>query len=79
METNFDLLHIKPPKTAPECIKNSTLSIKNRNGLVEVDPQTLQHTNFPNVFAIGDIADLPQISSAAAIFKQAPVVVHNMD
>ncbi len=37
-----------------------------------MDKGTLQHGRYPNVFAIGDSADLPTSKTAAAICGQAP-------
>ena len=38
----------------------------------------MQHTKYPNVFALGDAASTPNSKTAAAIRKQAPVVVSNL-
>eukprot|EP00796_Vickermania_ingenoplastis_P006366 gene6366-4591_t len=45
---------------------------------VDVDPETLQHRRYPDVFALGDAAGLPTIKSYAAAFAQVPVVSHNV-
>ncbi|MFN2745189.1 MULTISPECIES: NAD(P)/FAD-dependent oxidoreductase [Bacillus] len=82
LETNeqeiltYDLLHVTPPMKAPECIKDSELA--DAGGWVDVDPYTLQHKKFANVFGIGDCASLPTSKTGAAIRKQAPVVVRNL-
>jgi eukaryotic sulfide quinone oxidoreductase len=47
-------------------------------GFVDVNKDTLQHNTYDNVFALGDIANLPTSKTAAAIFSQAPVVVQNL-
>ncbi|AHY48255.1 Pyridine nucleotide-disulfide oxidoreductase (plasmid) [Rubrobacter radiotolerans] len=73
---SYDLLHFCPPQSAPDFIKESPLS--NDAGYVEVDKHTLQHTRYPNVFALGDASNLPTSKTGAAIRKQAPVVVHNL-
>ncbi len=39
---------------------------------------TLQHKRYPNVFALGDVANLPTSKTGAAIRKQAPTVVANL-
>lgn len=46
---------------------------------VDVDPHTLQHRQFPNVFALGDAAGLPTIKSYGAVLSQVPVVSYNVD
>lgn len=75
----FDLCHAVPPQSAPDFIKNSPLrDAQNPLGYVEVDKNTLQHTRFSNVFALGDCINAPSSKTGAAIRKQAPVVVENL-
>lgn len=45
---------------------------------MDVDPATLQHRRFPNVFALGDVAGLPTVKSYGATLAQVPVVAHNV-
>ena len=47
-------------------------------GYVQVDKHTLQHTRYPNVFALGDAGSTPNSKTGAAIRKQAPVLVSNL-
>ncbi|WP_241473431.1 NAD(P)/FAD-dependent oxidoreductase [Mycolicibacterium neoaurum] len=75
----YDLLHAVPPQSAPDFIKASPLSVKDDNGYVAVDKHTMQHVRYPNVFALGDVASTPNSKTGAAIRKQAPVVVNNID
>ncbi|HQW69191.1 MAG TPA: FAD/NAD(P)-binding oxidoreductase [Flavobacterium sp.] len=76
---NFDLCHSVPPQSAPDFIKNSPLRDQaNALGYVEIDKNTMQHTRFPNVFALGDCTNAPCSKTGAAIRKQAPVVVTNL-
>lgn len=72
----FDLIHVTPPMSAPDIIKQSSLA--NSGGWVEVDKYTLVHPRFANVFALGDCSGLPTSKTGAAIRKQAPVVVKNL-
>ncbi|MGR3207504.1 FAD-dependent oxidoreductase [Bacillus glycinifermentans] len=72
----YDLLHVTPPMKAPLFIKESALA--DAGGWVDVDPYTLQHKKFANVFGIGDCANLPTSKTGAAIRKQAPVAVQNL-
>jgi len=72
----FDMLHVTPPQRAPAFIRDSALA--NAGGMVDVDQHSLQHTTFPNVFALGDVAGTPNSKTAAAVRKQAPVVVRNL-
>ena len=76
---DFDFMHVVPPQSAPDWIKATPLSDPaNAGGYVEVDKHTLQHTRFPNVFALGDAGSTPNSKTGAAIRKQAPVVVDNL-
>jgi sulfide:quinone oxidoreductase len=45
---------------------------------VQVDQYTLQSPTWPNVFALGDAANLPTSKTGAAVRKQAPVLVANL-
>lgn len=72
----YELLHVVPPQSAPDVVKQSPLA--NADGWVEVDKYTTQHVRFPNVFSLGDNASLPTSRTGAAIRKQAPVVVENL-
>lgn len=38
-------------------------------GFVDVDKETLQHNSYPNVFALGDVANLPTSKTAAAVYS----------
>lgn len=73
---DFDMIHVTPPQSAPDFIKNSVLA--NAAGWVDVDKNTLQHVKFPNIFSLGDASGLPTSKTGAAIRKQAPVVVANL-
>ena len=72
----YDMIHVTPPMSAPNCIKNSSLA--NEAGWVDVDKTTLQHTRYPNVFSLGDASSLPTSKTGAAIRKQAPTLVQNL-
>lgn len=72
----FDMLHVPPPMGPLEIFANSPLA--DQRGWIDVDRQTLQHVRFPNVFGIGDAANLPTIRSEAASEHQAPVLVSNV-
>lgn len=73
---HFDMMHLAPPQAAPDFIKNSPLA--SAEGWVDVHSGTLQHTQFDNVFALGDVSNLPTSKTGAAIRKQAPIVVDNI-
>lgn len=73
---HYDLLHVTPPMGPPDFISKSTLA--DSSGWVDVDSKTLQHSRYPNVFAVGDCSNLPTSKTGAAIRKQAPVVTANV-
>lgn len=72
----FDFLHVTPPMSAPDFVKNSPLA--NAVGFVDVDKETCQHNKYPNVFALGDCSSLPTSKTYSAVSSQAPVVVSNV-
>lgn len=73
---HYDMIHVTPPMSAPDFIKNSPLA--GAGGWVDVDKHTLQHVRYPNVFALGDASSLPTSKTAAAARKQAPVAAQNL-
>jgi len=75
-EQDFDMLHAVPPQIAPDAIRSSPLA--GESGYVDVDPATLRHTLYANVFALGDVCSAPNAKTAAAARKQAPVVAVNV-
>ena len=76
IEMSYDMIHVTPPMSAPDFIKNSPLAAD--SGWVEVNPETTQHTRYPNVFSLGDNSNLPTSKTGAAIRKQAPTTAANV-
>lgn len=76
----YDMVHLAPPQSAPDFVKNSPLAHQEgpSKGWVNVNINTLQHQVYPNVFSLGDTAALPTAKTGAAVRKQAPVVVENL-
>jgi sulfide:quinone oxidoreductase len=72
----YDMLHVSPPQSPPDAIKSSPLA--NAAGWVEVNQNSMQHVRYANVFSLGDVASSPNSKTAAAVRKQAPVVVRNI-
>lgn len=75
-EIKFDMLHVCPPQCAPDFIRNSPLA--DFGGWVSVDPKTLQHTRYSNIWGLGDGTNTPNAKTAAAVRKQAPTVAMNL-
>ena len=81
-EVHYDFIHVAPPMRAPDAVKNSDLAWKEgpmaAGGWLEVDPKTLQHKRYPNVFGIGDINGTPRGKTAATVKKSAPIVAQHV-
>lgn len=75
VQRTFDMLHVVPPQVAPQFLADSPLAAE--SGFVDVDPSTLQHVRYPNVFGAGDAGSMPNAKTAAAARKQAPIVAVN--
>ena len=73
---DFDMIHVVPPQKAPDFVRVSPLA--DAAGWVDVDPATLRHKTFANVFGLGDVTNTPNAKTAAAARKQAPVVAQNL-
>lgn len=79
VEQAFDMIHVTPPQSAPDFVKNSPLAVPgNVLGWVDVDKFTTQHNRYKNVFSCGDVSSLPNAKTGAAVRKQAPVLVNNL-
>ncbi len=75
----YDIIHVTPPQSAPDVIKNSPLAVPgNPLGWVDVDKHTFQHVRYPNVYSIGDASSTPNAKTGAAIRKQVPVLVEHL-
>lgn len=82
VKVEFDFLHVTPPMSAPDVVKNSPLSWKRGSasigGWVELKKETLQHTRYSNVFSLGDVAGIPMGKTGGSIRKQYGVVAQNL-
>ncbi|MEL6323157.1 MAG: FAD/NAD(P)-binding oxidoreductase, partial [Pseudomonadota bacterium] len=72
----FDMLHVCPPQTSLDFVKDSPLA--DEAGWVDVNAETLQHNLYGNVFGLGDAGSTPNAKTAAAVRKQAPVAAQNV-
>ncbi|VVE44443.1 pyridine nucleotide-disulfide oxidoreductase [Pandoraea communis] len=72
----FDFLHVVPPQSAPDVLRASPLA--DAAGWCEVDPATLRHARYANIFGLGDAISAPNAKTAAAARKQAVVVAENL-
>ncbi len=76
VEVEFGMIHVCPPQVAPDFIRVSPLA--DQAGWVDVDKETLRHTQHDNIWALGDVMNAPNAKTAAAARKQAPVVADNV-
>ncbi|GAA27369.2 sulfide:quinone oxidoreductase [Clonorchis sinensis] len=75
----YDLLHITPPMAVSQVLKDTPkLTKPSAANYVDVDPATLRHTHYPNVWAIGDCSSLPTSKTTAAVASQLPVLCKNL-
>jgi len=82
VEVPYDFLHVTPPMSAPDAVANSPLAWQRGSasigGWVEVVKETMQHSRYPNVFAIGDVAGIPMGKTGGSIRKQYTVCGQNL-
>lgn len=82
VELAYDFINVIPPMSAPEPIRNSPLPWQSGNwateGWLEVNPNTLRHVRYQNVFGIGDSAGVPKGKTAASVKWQVPVAVAHL-
>jgi sulfide:quinone oxidoreductase len=72
----YDMIHVTPPQSAPDFIRNSPLA--DANGWIDVNKFTLQHVKYQNIFALGDATNTPNAKTGAAVRKQVPVLIKNL-
>jgi sulfide:quinone oxidoreductase len=73
---SFDMIHVTPPQSAPDFIKESPLS--NEKGWLNLEKHSLRHVTYNNIWGLGDVSGTPNAKTGAAIRKQAPVVTKNL-
>lgn len=76
IEKSFDMLHVVPPQVAPDFISKSPLA--DASGFCEVNPKTLQHPRYSNIFSLGDACSSLNAKTAAAARKQIVIVAENL-
>lgn len=75
----YDVLNAVPPQSAPDWLKDSRLpSADDDGGFVEVDPGTLRHPRFANVWSLGDAAATTNSKCGGALRKQTFVLAKNL-
>jgi len=76
VEYAYDFLHISPAQLAPREIRES--DVGSPAGWVPVDKEKLQHFQYKNVFAIGDVGQIPMGKTGGSVRKQYKVLCDNM-
>ena len=67
----YDLLILVPPHRGQEVIERSGLG--DERGWVPVDKNTLKHTQFPDIWAVGDTTNIPISKSGSVAHYEATV------
>ena len=75
-EIRYDELIIIPPHEGQDIIKESGLG--DREGWVLTDRYSMKHTNYKNIYSIGDGTNLPISKSGAAAHFSAPALIKNI-
>lgn len=82
LTTEYDFIHVVPPMKAHDVVKHSPLAWQKgssgKYGFIEVDPYTLQHKRYKNVFGAGDVIGTKYGKTGGSARKQAPVVAQNL-
>ncbi len=76
VKMEYDMIHVCPPQCAPDFIAKSPLA--DAAGWVDVNPNTLRHKKYENIWSLGDVMNAPNAKTAAAARKQAPIVADNV-
>ncbi|SMH44282.1 sulfide:quinone oxidoreductase [Rathayibacter oskolensis] len=76
---SYDVLHAVPPQSAPDWLAGSDLGVDgDPDGFVEVDPLTLRHPRYPDVWALGDAAATTNSKSGGALRQQTTTLAKNL-
>ncbi|MDF1877783.1 NAD(P)/FAD-dependent oxidoreductase [Sulfurimonas sp. SAG-AH-194-L11] len=80
IKVKYDFLHLVPPMSAPDALVNSTLCKKEGmfKDWLDVDEETLQHTQYENIFGIGDVCGTPLGKTIPSAQHQAKIVLKNL-
>ncbi|XP_014223322.1 sulfide:quinone oxidoreductase, mitochondrial isoform X1 [Trichogramma pretiosum] len=73
----YSLLHVTPPMGTPVALKQNC-ELTNASGFLEVNPKTLQHIRYNNIYGLGDCTTTPNSKTMAAIASQSKVLYNNL-
>lgn len=75
----YDALLVEPPQSAPGWLARSGLAAPDADGgFVEVDPETLRHVRYENVWSLGDAAATTNSKSGGALRTQTLTLARNL-
>lgn len=77
-QLGYDLLHLVPPFRGLDWVTEAGLAADGSHGLVDVDPKTLRHRRYDDVWAAGDGATVDTDPSGGALRRQIAVLVDNL-
>jgi sulfide:quinone oxidoreductase len=77
-QLSYDMLHLVPPFRGPDWVTASGLTGDISYGLVDIDPLTLRHHGYPDIWAAGDGAAVDTDPSGGALRRQISVLVDNL-
>lgn len=77
-QLSYDLYAPVPPQYGHEFLVEGS-PLTDGGEYVSVDNHTLQHETHPEIFAVGDCADVPTSRTASAARKQSHVVADNVE
>ncbi|CAI8018762.1 Sulfide:quinone oxidoreductase, mitochondrial [Geodia barretti] len=72
----YDFLHATPPMAPLDFMVGQPIS--DQLGWVDVDPKTLQHKKYANIFSLGDCSSVPTSKTAAAVAAESRVLKRNL-
>jgi sulfide:quinone oxidoreductase len=76
---SYDVLHAVPPQSAPDFLAGTGLAApSDEGGFVEVDPLTLRHPRYSDVWALGDAAATVNSKSGGALRQQTTTLAKNL-
>lgn len=77
-EFRYDMLHLVPPFRGARWLQGCGLTGTQPHGLIDIDPATLRHREFPDIWAAGDAAAVETDPSGGALRRQISILVDNL-
>lgn len=74
----YGAIYALPPTRPHTNLMEAGLAHKGSNNMLDIDPETLQHKKYKNIFGLGDVANLPTSKTFWAGFHQVHVLRDNV-